>query len=359
MDILGDAYEYLINYYAQKAGQSGGEFFTPQSVSHLLYKITHAHLEKTPYFLDKNPISVYDPCCGSGSLLLQFARNNYSYQFYGQEKNPLNYDLARMNMFLHGVDFSNFNIRCEDTLLNPKHAKEGAIRHGFDIIVSNPPFSYGKDIKGGWYKKEKKLLELDERFRMVGALAPSSKADLAFILHMCDLLSHYGMCASVIANGALYRANSEAKIREYLIKRDFVDCVIALPNDLFFGTTIPASIIILRKNKFKECEKNNVLLIDASKLFERKDTKNQLNDTHIAKILEAYALRQAIENFCYLKTKEELQTNGYNLSVPSSIEEQEKINIKDLNLELEEIIKTQNLKRSFLDNLINELERGY
>ncbi|WP_104748725.1 type I restriction-modification system subunit M [Helicobacter cetorum] len=358
IDILGDAYEYLINYYAKEGGKSGGEFFTPQSVSRLLYKITHAHLDRTPHFENKNPISVYDPCCGSGSLLLQFARNNYSYQFYGQEKNPLNYDLARMNMFLHGVDYENFNIRCANTLLEPKHQKEGDIEHGFDVIVSNPPFSYGKDMPNGWYEDQEKILEQDERFRVAGKLAPKGYADLAFILHMCDLLSQYGICASVIANGALYRSNSEKKIREYLVDNNFVDCVIALPKDLFFGTTIPASILILRTNKENK-NNDSILLIDATKLYERENATNQLKETHIDQILEAYLKRENIPNFCYIKTKEELQENGYNLSVPSSLEEQEVINIKALNLELEEIVKTQDLKRSFLDNLISELERGH
>ncbi len=235
IDVFGDAYEYLMAMYASNAGKSGGEFFTPQEVSELLAKITLHNQESVN--------KVYDPCCGSGSLLLQFSKvlgdKNVSKGYFGQEINLTTYNLCRINMFLHDINYSKFHIAHGDTLLDPKHEYD----EPFDAIVSNPPYSTK------WVGDSNSILRNDERFRKAGVLAPKNAADLAFTMHMLSYLSNSGTAAIVEFPGVLYRGNAEAKIREYLVKENVIDCVIALPDNLFFGTSIATCILVLKKNK--------------------------------------------------------------------------------------------------------------
>lgn len=273
IDVFGDAYEFLMTMYAANAGKSGGDFFTPQEVSELLAKIV---------IWDRKEVDrVYDPTCGSGSLLLKFAKvlgdKNIKTWFYGQELNLTTYNLCRINMILHGVPYNKFDIRYGDTLIHPskQHNKEWL----FDAIVSNPPYS----TKWEWDKNS--LILEDERFKKVGALAPASKADLAFTMHMLHLLSNNGTAAIVEFPGVLYRNWSEQRIREYLLKNNFIDTVIQLPSDLFFWTSIATCILVLKKNK----KDNNVLFIDASKEYKRVWNKNKLllnNQNHILSIIK-------------------------------------------------------------------------
>ncbi len=342
IDTFGDAYEFLMTMYASNAGKSGGEFFTPQEVGELLAKIT---------VMGKTEINkVYDPACGSGSLLLKFAKvlgkENIKQGFFGQEINITTYNLCRINMFLHDINYNKFSIELGDTLLHPAHEEE----EPFDAIVSNPPYS----IK--WAGKSNPLLINDPRFAPAGILAPESKADLAFTMHMLSYLSSKGTAAIVEFPGVLYRGGAEEKIRKYLVDNNFVDTVIQLPSDLFFGTSIATCIIVLKKNK----QDNNILFIDASNEFVRGNNKNKLSDENIENILTLIKNRTNEENKSVLVTYEEISNNSYNLSVNSYLKvtsDEEEINIVELNKKIKEIVEKQDKVRKELDQIIEELEK--
>ena len=341
IDTFGDAYEFLMTMYASNAGKSGGEFFTPQEVGELLAKIT---------VMGKTEINkVYDPACGSGSLLLKFAKvlgkDNIKQGFFGQEINITTYNLCRINMFLHDINYNKFSIELGDTLLHPAHEEE----EPFDAIVSNPPYS----IK--WAGKSNPLLINDPRFAPAGILAPESKADLAFTMHMLSYLSSKGTAAIVEFPGVLYRGGAEEKIRKYLVDNNFVDTVIQLPSDLFFGTSIATCIIVLKKNK----QDNNILFIDASNEFVRGSNKNKLSDENIENILTLIKNRTNEENKSVLVTYEEISNNSYNLSVNSYLKvtsDEEEIDIVELNKKIKEIVEKQDKVRKELDQIIEELE---
>jgi len=301
IDAFGDAYEYLMSMYASNAGKSGGEFYTPQEVSELLAEITTVG--------KKEVNKVYDPACGSGSLLLKFAKvlgkDKVRIGFFGQEINLTTYNLARINMFLHDVNYDHFDIAHGDTLTDPKHWDD----EPFDAIVSNPPYS----IK--WDGDANPLLINDPRFSPAGVLAPKSKADLAFTMHMLSWLSTSGTAAIVEFPGVLYRGGAEAKIRKYLVENNYLDAVIQLPPDLFFGTTIATCIVILKKSKTE----NKTLFIDASKEFVRGGNKNKLSEENRKKILSAFTQRKDIEYFAKLVDNKAIAENDYNLSVSSYV----------------------------------------
>lgn len=344
IDVFGDAYEFLMTMYASNAGKSGGEFFTPQEVGELLAKIT---------LMDKKEVNkVYDPCCGSGGLLLKFAKilgkDNVKDGFYGQEVNLTTYNLARINMFLHDINYNKFNIARGDTLINPKHWDD----EPFDAIVSNPPYS----IK--WEGKSNPLLINDERFATAGILAPESKADLAFTMHMLSWLSAKGTAAIVEFPGVLYRGGAEGKIRKYLIDNNFVDTVIQLPSDLFFGTSIATCILVLKKNKID----NSVLFVDASLEFVRNTNKNKLSDTNIDNIITLLKNRVDVENKAIIVPNEEIADNDYNISVNSylkTVTDEVEIDIVELNKNIQEIVAKQDKVRKELDEIIRELEADY
>lgn len=341
IDAFGDAYEYLMSMYASSAGKSGGEFYTPQEVSELLAEIT---------LVGKTEVNkVYDPACGSGSLLLKFAKvlgkENVRIGFFGQEINLTTYNLCRINMFLHDINYNHFNIAHGDTLLDPKHWDD----EPFDAIVSNPPYSIN------WEGDANPLLINDPRFSPAGVLAPKSKADLAFVMHMLSWLSTSGTAAIVEFPGVLYRGGAEQKIRKYLIDNNYVDCVIQLPPDLFFGTTIGTCIIVLKKSK----KDNKTLFIDASTEFVRGGNKNKLGEENRKKILDAFKNRKDIEYFCKLVDNEKIAENDYNIAVSSYVEQKdtrEIIDIKKLNKEIEEIVKRQNKLRTAIDEIVKEIE---
>lgn len=341
IDVFGDAYEFLMTMYASNAGKSGGEFFTPQEVGELLARIV---------LLDKKEINkVYDPCVGSGGLLLKFAKilgkENVKEGFFGQEINITTYNLARINMFLHDINYNKFNIALGDTLINPKHWND----EPFDAIVSNPPYS----IK--WAGKSNPLLINDERFAPAGILAPESKADLAFTMHMLSWLSAKGTAAIVEFPGVLYRGGAEGKIRKYLIDNNFVDTVIQLPPDLFFGTSIATCILVLKKNKTE----NNVLFIDASEEFVRNTNKNKLSDNNIDTIVNIIKDRKDVENKAIVVSNEEVTENDYNISVNSYLKTRTneiEINIVELNKQINETVAKQSQTRKELDEIIKELE---
>lgn len=330
--------------YASSAGKSGGEFFTPQEVGELLAKIV---------IMDKTSVNkVYDPACGSGGLLLKFAKilgkENVREGFFGQEINLTTYNLARINMFLHNINYNNFSIERGDTLIHPVHWND----EPFDAIVSNPPYS----IK--WAGKSNPLLINDERFAPAGVLAPESKADLAFTMHMLSWLSPKGTGAIVEFPGVLYRGGSEQKIRKYMIDNNFVDTVIQLPSDLFFGTSIATCILVLKKNKLD----NNILFVDASNEFIRNTNKNKLSEENINNIISLLKDRKSVENKSYLATYEEIKDNDYNISVNSYLRantEDKKIDIEEVNRKLAEIIPRQQQIREDLEEIIRELEADY
>ena len=341
IDTFGDAYEYLMTMYASNAGKSGGEFFTPQEVGELLARIVIG---------DKKEVNkVYDPACGSGGLLLKFAKilgkEHVRQGFFGQEINLTTYNLARINMFLHDINYNHFNIARGDTLIHPKHWDD----EPFDAIVSNPPYS----IK--WAGKSNPLLINDERYAPAGVLAPESKADLAFTMHMLSWLSPTGTAAIVEFPGVLYRGGAEQKIRKYMIDNNFVDTVIQLPPDLFFGTSIATCILVLKKNK----KDNNILFVDASDEFVRNTNKNKLSDENINNIVNLLKDRKSVENKAYLAPYEEIKENDYNISVNSylkKVTEEEQIDIKELNKQIKEIVEKENITRSELDKIIAGLE---
>ena len=341
IDTFGDAYEFLMTMYASNAGKSGGEFFTPQEVGELLARIT---------LIGKTEVNrVYDPACGSGSLLLKFAKvlgkENVKQGFYGQEINLTTYNLCRINMFLHDINYNNFNIERGDTLIDPKHWDD----EPFDAIVSNPPYSIR------WAGKSNPLLINDPRYAPAGILAPESKADLAFTMHMLTWLSQKGTAAIVEFPGVLYRGGAEQKIRKYLVDNNFVDAVIQLPSDLFFGTSIATCIIVLKKSK----NDNNILFIDASNECIRNTNKNKLSDDNITNIINLLKNRKNEDNKAYLATYDEIKENDYNISVNSYLKiegNSEIIDIRKLNSEIEIVVEKQNKIRIELDKIISELE---
>lgn len=340
IDVFGDAYEYLMSMYAANAGKSGGEFFTPQEASRLLALIvTHG----------KDRIRRgYDPASGSASLLLQLGKVkgfDKVDNFFGQEINRTTYNLSRINMFLHGVPYDRFDIACEDTLLHPQHWDEQPM----DAIVSNYPYS----IK--WVGEDDPTLINDPRFAPAGVLAPKSKADLAFLMHITNWLSSDGTAAVVSFPGVLYRGGAEAKIRKYLVESNFIDAVIQLPDNLFFGTSIATCIIVIRKNK-KEAK---TLFIDASQQFIHEGNKNKLSDGNIKTILDEWVNREQVQHFSALVDNTVIAENGYNLSVSSYVEKEdtkEKVDIVRLNAEIEEIVKKEDRLRKEIDAIIKDLE---
>lgn len=341
IDAFGDAYEYLMGMYASNAGKSGGEFFTPQEVSELLTRI--AVVGKTE--VNK----VYDPACGSGSLLLKSAKilgkDNVRQGFYGQEINLTTYNLCRINMFLHDIDFDKFDIAHEDTLLHPAHWDE----EPFEVIVSNPPYS----IK--WPGDNDPVLINDPRFAPAGVLAPKSKADLAFIMHSLSWLATNGTAAIVCFPGIMYRGGAEKKIRKYLIDNNFIDCIIQLPSNLFFGTSIATCIMVLKKNK----SDSNVLFIDASKEFVKVTNNNKLSEENLQKIVDEFTSREDAEYFARLVPYDEVVENDYTLSVSTYVEEEdtrEVIDIVELNKEIETIVAREQVLRDEIAKIIAEIE---
>jgi type I restriction enzyme M protein len=341
IDAFGDAYEYLMTMYASSAGKSGGEFFTPQEVSELLARI--AVVGKTE--VNK----VYDPACGSGSLLLQFAkvlgRENVRQGFFGQEINLTTYNLCRINMFLHDINFEKFDIAHGDTLTDPAHEDD----EPFEAIVSNPPYS----IK--WDGDTNPLLINDPRFAPAGVLAPKSYADLAFTMHMLSWLAVNGTAAIVEFPGVLYRGGAESKIRKYLVDNNYVDAVIQLPPDLFFGTTIATCIVVLKKSKAE----NKTLFIDASKEFIRPGNKNKLTEANRQRIVDAFATRADEDHFATLVENERIAANDYTITVSSYVEAEntrEAVDITELNAEITRIVARQTELRREIDAIVAELE---
>ena len=341
IDAFGDAYEYLMTMYASNAGKSGGEFFTPSDVSELLTRL--GTVGKTE--VNK----VYDPACGSGSLLLKaqkvLGKDGVRQGFYGQEVNITTYNLCRINMFLHDVGFDKFDISCEDTLLNPSHWDD----EPFELIVSNPPYS----IK--WVGDDNPLLINDPRFSPAGVLAPKSKADLAFIMHSLSWLAPNGTAAIVCFPGIMYRGGAEQKIRKYLVDNNFVDCIIQLPSNLFFGTSIATCIMVLRKGK----QDSKTLFIDATNECIKVTNNNKLTAENLDNIVAEYTTREDKDYFARLVSYEEIKENDYNLSVSTYVEAEntrEAIDIVKLNAEIEEIVARENVLRAEISKIIAEIE---
>ena len=314
-DVLGDAYEYLIGQFAAGAGKKAGEFYTPQEVSKILAKLVTVGKTRLK--------SVYDATCGSGSLLLRVAKEVEDVSnFYGQELNRTTYNLARMNMIMHDVHYRKFDIKQEDTLEHPQH-----LEHRFEAIVANPPFS------ANWSANPLHLN--DDRFSQYGKLAPSSKADFAFIQHMIYHLDDNGTMAIVLPHGVLFRGASEGHIRQYLIEdRNYLDAVIGLPSNIFYGTSIPTCILV-----FKKCREHsdNILFIDASNDYEKAKNQNYLTNENIEKIIDTYANRKEIEKYSHLGSLDEIKENDYNLNIPryvDTFEEEETIDLEKVSSEL-------------------------
>ena len=307
IDVLGDAYEYLISQFAANAGKKAGEFYTPQQVSKILAKIVTVGKERLK--------EVYDPTCGSGSLLLRVAKEAKVSKFYGQELTSTTYNLARMNMLLHDIDYTNFDIKNDDTLEHPQH-----MGMRFEAIVANPPYS------ANW-SADNKFLD-DERFSAYGKLAPKSKADFAFIQHMIHQLADNGTMAVVLPHGVLFRGAAEGVIRKYLIEeRNVLDAVIGLPANIFFGTSIPTVILVFKKDRDNN---DNILFIDASNEFEKGKNQNNLTDEQVEKIVDTFVKREAIDKYSYVATMEEIKENDYNLNIPryvDTFEEEEPIDL--------------------------------
>lgn len=343
IDLFGDAYEFLISNYAANAGKSGGEFFTPQSVSKLIARLA---------LLGQDTINkVYDPACGSGSLLLQvektFGKHNIDDGFYGQEINHTTYNLARMNMFLHGIGYDEFNIALGDTLLDPQHGAEKP----FDAIVSNPPYSVS------WIGSADPTLINDPRFAPAGVLAPDSKADFAFVLHALSYLSARGRAAIVCFPGIFYRGGAEQMIRQYLVENNFVECVIAMPPNLFFGTSIGVCVLVLSKHK----SDTTTRFIDASgEDFFRKETNNNvLTDEHIERIIDLFSSQDEVEHVAKSVDKSTIAENGFNLSVNTYVkakDTREVIDIAKLNEEIAQTVSRITTLRTDIDAIIKEIE---
>lgn len=341
IDAFGDAYEFLMSMYASNAGKSGGEFYTPQEVSELLTRLA---------IVGKASVNkVYDPACGSGSLLLKSAKilgkDNVRNGFYGQEINLTTYNLCRINMFLHDIDYDKFDIACEDTLVSPQHWDD----EPFEVIVSNPPYS----IK--WVGDDNAVLINDQRYSPAGVLAPKSKADFAFIMHSLSWLATNGTASIVCFPGILYRGGAEQKIRKYLIDNNFVDCIIQLPDNLFFGTSIATCIMVLKK-----CKKDNsTLFIDATKECVKVTNNNKLTDENIEKIVKTFTDRKDIDYVSKLVSNKEIGENAYNLSVSTYVEKKdtrEKIDIDVLNNQIDEIVARENVLREEINKIISEIE---
>lgn len=318
-DVLGDAYEYLIGKFASGAGKKAGEFYTPQQVSKILAKIVTTGKKRL-----KN---VYDPTCGSGSLLLRVAKEVEVSDFYGQELNRTTYNLARMNMILHDVHYSKFDIKQEDTLVEPQHLEER-----FEAIVANPPFS------AKWKGKDNPLNDNDERFSQYGRLAPTSAADYAFVQHMIHHLAENGTMACVLPHGVLFRGAAEETIRKYIIeKQNYLDAVIGLPANIFYGTSIPTCILVMSKCRVNS---DNILFIDASNEFEKVGNQNQLTEENIDKIISTYRERKTIAKYSYVATIDEVKENEYNLNIPryvDTFEEEETIKLDEVANQLKTI----------------------
>ena len=341
IDAFGDAYEFLMSMYASNAGKSGGEFYTPQEVSELLTRLA---------IVGKTSVNkVYDPACGSGSLLLKSAKilgkDNVRNGFYGQEINITTYNLCRINMFLHDIDYDKFNIACEDTLVSPQHWDD----EPFEVIVSNPPYS----IK--WIGDDNSILINDPRYSPAGVLAPKSKADFAFIMHSLSWLATNGTASIVCFPGIFYRSGAEQKIRRYLIDNNFVDCIIQLPDNLFFGTSIATCIMVLKKNK----KDNNTLFIDATKECIKVTNNNQLTEQNINNIIKIFKNRKDVEYIAKLVSNKEIAENDYNLSVSTYVEKEdtrEKIDIVELNKKIDEIVAKEQELRDAINKIISEIE---
>ena len=341
IDAFGDAYEFLMSMYASNAGKSGGEFFTPQEVSELLTRLAVA---------GKTEINkAYDPACGSGSLLLKVAKilgkENIRQGFFGQEINLTTYNLCRINMFLHDISFDKFDIANEDTLISPQHWDD----EPFEVIVSNPPYS----IK--WVGDDNPILINDPRFSPAGVLAPKSKADMAFIMHSLSWLAANGTAAIVCFPGIMYRGGAEKKIRKYLVENNFIDCIIQLPANLFYGTSIATCIMVLKKSKTD----NSVLFIDAAKECIKVTNNNKLTEENITAIINAYTSREEAAHFAHLAPFDEVKENDFNLSVSTYVEQEdtrEVVDIKKLNAEIAEVVKREDVLRAEIDKIIAEIE---
>ena len=341
IDAFGDAYEYLMGMYASNAGKSGGEFFTPQEVSELLTRMAVA---------GKTEVNkVYDPACGSGSLLLKAAKilgkDNVRQGFFGQEINLTTYNLCRINMFLHDIDYDKFDIAHEDTLVNPQHWDD----EPFEVIVSNPPYS----IK--WEGDGNPVLINDPRFSPAGVLAPKSKADLAFIMHSLAWLATNGTAAIVCFPGIMYRGGAEKKIRQYLIDNNFIDCIIQLPSNLFYGTPIATCIMVLKKSKAD----NRTLFIDASAECIKVTNNNKLTEENIRRIVDEFVSRADVDHFARCVPYEEVAQNEYNLSVSTYVQPEdtrEVIDIVKLNAEIEQIVAREQVLRDEIAKIIAEIE---
>ncbi len=343
IDLFGDAYEFLISNYAANAGKSGGEFFTPQYVSKLIAKLA--------LYGQPSVNKIYDPACGSGSLLLQakkqFDEHLIEEGFFGQEINHTTYNLARMNMFLHNINYDKFDIALGDTLLNPQYGNEKP----FDAIVSNPPYSVN------WVGSDDPTLINDDRFAPAGVLAPRSKADFAFVLHSLSYLSARGRAAIVCFPGIFYRGGAEQKIRKYLVDNNFVETVISLPANLFYGTSIAVNILVLSKNKTE----NKTQFIDASgeDFFKKETNNNVLTDEHIAKIIDLFMKKENVEYLSAWVDNEKIAENDYNLSVSAYVEAKdirEVIDIERLNAEVAQTVIRINELRADIEEIIKEIE---
>ena len=341
IDAFGDAYEFLMGMYAGNAGKSGGEFFTPQEVSELLTRLA---------IVGKTEINkIYDPACGSGSLLLKAAKilgkDKVRQGFYGQEINITTYNLCRITMFLHDIDYDKFDIANEDTLLSPQHWDD----EPFEVIVSNPPYS----IK--WEGEDNPVLINDPRFAPAGVLAPKSKADLAFIMHSLAWLATNGVASIVCFPGIMYRGGAEQKIRKYLIDNNFIDAIIQLPSNLFYGTGIATCIMVLKKSKVD----NKTLFIDATNEFVKVTNNNKLTPENIEKIVAEFTSREDVDHFARLVAFEEIKETDYNLSVSTYVEAEdtrEKIDIVKLNAEIEQIVAREQVLRDEIAKIIAEIE---
>lgn len=341
IDAFGDTYEYLMGMYAANAGKSGGEYFTPQEVSRLLTLIGLSGRKR----INK----VYDPACGSGSLLLQSAKilgdSGVKIGYYGQEINITTYNLCRINMFLHDIGYDKFDIAHGDTLKNPLHWDD----EPFDLIVSNPPYS----VK--WDGDADPVLINDERFSPAGVLAPKSKADLAFVMHALSWLSPEGTAAIVCFPGVFYRGGAEQKIRKYLVDNNFVDAVIQMPDNLFYGTGIATCLLILKRNR----SDNRVAFIDASRECKKVTNANKLEEEHIQHIFDFYMNRQDIDYTVKLVDADAIAAENYNLSVSTYVEKQdtrEKVDIVKLNAEIKGIVAREQVLRDEIDRIIAEIE---
>ncbi len=343
IDLFGDAYEFLISNYAANAGKSGGEFFSPQNVSKLIAQLA--------MYGQTSVNKIYDPACGSGSLLLQAKKqfDNHIIEdgFFGQEINRTTYNLARMNMFLHNISYDKFDISLGDTLLSPQYGEQKP----FDAIVSNPPYSIN------WIGDGDPTLINDDRFAPAGVLAPKSKADFAFVLHSLHYLSAKGKAAIVCFPGIFYRGGAEQKIRKYLVDNNFVETVIALPPNLFYGTSIAVNILVLSKNKTE----NKTQFINASgeDFFKKETNNNVLTDEHITKIIELFAKKENVEYVASWVDNEKVAENDYNLSVSAYVEAKDTrkaIDIKELNEEIDQTVKRIDTLRAEINQIIKELE---